>query len=835
MGTRDTALWSAAAADVYAVVGSRAEGLSSDEVEARAGGRGVHAPGRMSAWRLGLRQIENPIVQLLIAATALSMSLGDVIDGTIIFVITAASALLGFTQEHGAVRVVEDLLSSVRVRVTVRRDGAATEVGLDDVVVGDVLLLRTGDVVAADARVVEVDRLVVDESPLTGESFPVDKRPGVSDAVAPPGSRANAVFCGTHVVSGSGVALVGAVGVDTEFGKVGADLARGHVPTAFEQGLRRFGFLLMRTAGVMVFAVFVANVVLDRPVVESVLFSLALAVGLTPQLLPTIVTVTLAHGAREMARRNVVVKRLDAIEDIGAIDVLCTDKTGTLTQGSIRLDAALDQVGQRSERVRELGWINATVQRGFSNPIDMALATTAAPMRAWTLIDELPYDFDRRLLSVLVTDGEETLLITKGAVDAVIGRCAADADETARLRARFEQLSAEGSRVLAVATRGWGGDRGRSLSISDENELKFEGFLCFTDPPKADAADAIARLTRLGVATKLITGDNRYAATFAARSVGLDAASVVTGDQLTELTDEDLADLVDHTDVFAEIAPLQKESIVYALRRHGHTVGYLGDGINDAPSLRIADVGISVDTAVDVAKHTASVVLLDKDLSVLAEGIRQGRGVFANTLKYVRVTISANFGNMISMAAAAAVLPFLPLLPRQILLLNFLSDIPAMTIAADRVDPEAVAEPHGWDLRQLRSFMITFGLVSSVFDITTFVVLRAGFNADAGLFQTGWFIESTATELAVMLVLRTWRPSWRSRPGTALMVSSAVVAVTTITLPFSPLAVDLGLVRPDAGVLVALAIITAAYIATSEIAKRYLTEQHSDPHMPHGI
>jgi Mg2+-importing ATPase len=815
--------WSAPLPDLAAALGSAPEGLDAAEADRRVAelGDAVHVRRRMPWWRLVARQVENPIVLLLLAATVLSMALGDAIDGAIILTITLASGALGYVQERGAVRAVEDLLASVHVMANVRRSGAEVEVPLDDVVPGDVIVVRAGDVIAGDARLLTADSLLADEASLTGESFPVEKRPGTVEPAVPLGERSNMLWCGTNVRSGTGTALVVAVGTDTEFGRVGERLAQGHVPTAFELGLRRFGFMLMRTTAVLVVGVFVLNVVLDRPVVEALLFSLALAVGLTPQLLPTIVTVTLAAGARRMAARQVIVKRLDAIEDIGAIDVLCTDKTGTLTSGTVVFARALAPDGTESDGVRALARVNATAQRGFPNPIDAALAATDAGGDGVTVLDELPYDFERRMVSVLVElDGIPTI-VTKGALEPVLERCGSlggvGPDD---LRRRFEALSAEGLRVLGVATARRPGTA--SLGPDDEQGLVLAGLVCFTDPPKDDAADAIAELASLGVRTKVITGDNRFAAARVAAAVGLDTSTVVTGADVDAWSADELAAAAERADVFAEIDPLHKETIVSALRRAGHIVGYLGDGINDAPSLRSADVGVSVDTAIDVAKHAADVVLLDKDLAVIAEGIRQGRRVFANTTTYVRVTVSANFGNMLSMAVAAAALPFLPLLPRQILLLNFLSDVPGTTIATDRVDPEAVAEPHGWDTRQLRDAMLLFGVLSSVFDITTFVVLRVGFGAGAELFHTAWFIESTATELAVMLVLRTRRPAWRSRPSTTLLVSSAAVAVVTVALPFTALAPDLGLVAPGAGVLAALAAITAGYVLATEAVKQVL-------------
>ncbi len=822
--------WSGDAGGLVERLASRPTGLTTAEASARSAGVRLHAPRRMATWKLAVRQVENPIVLLLIGAAVLSMALGDAIDSTIILVITIASAVLGYVQERGALRAVDDLMAAVRAHATVLRDGVEAKVALDDVVPGDVLVLRAGDVIAADARVLESDALLLDESTLTGESFPVEKHPGDLAPSTGLSDRTNAVWCGTHVASGTGTAVIAAVGEDTEFGRVGTSITRAHVPTSFELGLRRFGFLLMRVTATLVIGIFIVNVILDRPVLESFLFSLALAVGLTPQLLPTIVTVTLSHGARQMARQQVIVKRLDAIEDIGAIDVLCTDKTGTLTEGSISFTGAEDAHGEPSDRVRYLGWVNATSQRGFVNPIDAALAVmNPQGDEPFRLIDELPYDFTRRMLSVLIEQRGETMLIAKGAFESVLVACAVAPEERARLVERFEKLSGDGLRVLGVATRTFIDDAPTTLTPTHESALTFCGFLCFTDPAKPDAAPAIATLAALGVATKLITGDNRFAAAHIAAAVGLDSKKLLVGAQMNAFSDDELDAVVGETVVFAEIDPLHKEAIVASLRRTGWTVGYLGDGINDAPSLRSADVGISVDTAVDIARHTASIVLLNNDLGVIAEGIRQGRRVFANTIKYVQVTISANFGNMFSMAAAAIVLPFLPLLPRQILLLNFLSDIPGMTIAADRVDPELVAAPHGWDTRRLRNFMIAFGLISSAFDIMTFAVLRVAFDAGPDLFRTGWFIESTATELAVMLVLRTRRRAWRSRPATVLIAASAAVAAITVALPFTGLAGDLGLTRPSIGVLAALVGITLAYIGVTEFAKRWQSKDLTVP------
>jgi Mg2+-importing ATPase len=825
--------WALDPAALLAALATSAAGLTTAETArrlARDGPNTIEAARGHRAARLLAAQFTSPIILILAAATVLSIVLGDVTDGAIILVIIVASGLLGFWQEHTAGRAVDALLARVRVEVEVLRDGREVAVPVEDLVAGDVVVLRAGDIVPADCRVLDSHSLLVDEAALTGESYPAEKAPGTVAPDAPLVARSNAVFLGTHVASGTATAVVVKVGGSTEFGALSARLAGRDVTTRFERGITAFGLLLVRAMVVLVTAVFAVNLVLDRPVVESLLFSLALAVGLTPQLLPAIVAVSLSTGARRMAAEQVIVKRLDAIEDFGAMTVLCTDKTGTLTAGVAELDGALGLDGRPDNGVLNLARLNAGLQGGFANPLDIAIMRGAPAPDPALRLDEVPYDFERKRLSVLLatTDGGPTL-VTKGALAGLFAICStAEIDGQPvplvtvrdRIEQRFAELGGQGYRVLGVATRILPGRH--TADAEDESDMTLRGLLAFADPPKPGAAAACAELARLGVFVRLVTGDNRFAARQIANRVGLDPGTVLTGAEIDPLDDAQLAARVSNTRVFAEVEPLHKERIVRALRMNGATVGFLGDGINDTAALHAADVGISVDTAVDVAKQSAGVVLLDKSLAVVADGVRLGRQTFANTLKYIRVTTSANFGNMLSMAAATAFLPFLPLLPRQILLLNFLSDIPGTTIAADAVDPEQLASPRAWNIGAIRRFMIIFGLVSSAFDILTFVTLRVGFGAGASLFRSGWFLESTATELAVMLVLRTSRPFWRSRPGTALLATSLAVAAVTVALPYSPLAQPLGLVGPPVGVLVALAGLTVLYVAANEITKRHV-------------
>ncbi|PFG38593.1 Mg2+-importing ATPase [Georgenia soli] len=830
------AFWAQDGTAVLEALDSAPRGLAGTEAARRLDRDGpatLVARTRHRGVRLLLSQFSGPVVLLLLVAAVIALVLGDTVDGAVILTIVLASGLLGYWQERGADRTMAALLARVHVTSTVLRDGAETVVRPDEIVLGDVVVLRAGDLVPADCRVLGSRNLLVDQAALTGESFPVEKTAGPPAAAdAPVPERTTALYLGSHVVSGAGEAVVVAVGRATEFGQVAADLQSRDVTTAFERGLTDFGLLLVRAMAVLVSAIFVIDLLLGRPLVDSLLFSLALAVGLTPQMMPAIVAISLSAGARRMAAEKVVVKRLDAIEDLGGMTVLCTDKTGTLTSGDVRLRAALAPDGVADDEVLRLARLNAGLQRGFANPLDRAVLDGVQEVPPGRALGEVPYDFSRRRLSVLVgadADGPP-LLVTKGAFAETVAVCdrveldgRVSALDDAALRSVWDaqdSLAAEGLRVLALATRQL--PTGVQVSAADERGMTLRGLLAFEDPPRADAVASVARLREVGVGVRLVTGDSAAAARVVAAAVGLSPAGMLTGRDLAALDDRALAARLSAAEVVAEVDPLEKERVVRQLRRRGEVVGFLGDGINDAPALHAADVGLSVDTAVDVAKQAADVVLLDKSLGVVADGVVLGRSTFANTLKYVRVTVSANFGNMLSMAAAAAFLPFLPMLPRQILVLNFLSDIPGTTIAGDSVDPEQVARAPAWDTRSIRRFMVTFGLISTAFDLLTFLVLRQVFRADAPLFRSGWFVESTLTELAVMLVLRTGRPFYRSRPGVGLRLTSGVVAVVVVALPFTPLAAPLGLVPLPAALLATLAVLLALYVLMNELAKRAL-------------
>jgi Mg2+-importing ATPase len=756
--------------------------------------------------------------------------LADRTDALIILTIILVSAFLGFWQEHGAAKAVASLLALVRVQTEVWRDGQLVEVPREEIVPGDVISLSAGSSIPGDGIVLESKDLFVDEATLTGETYPAEKSASVVSATASLNQRTNSLFMGTHVVSGHAKVIIVQIGKETEFGRIAGHVMLRPPETEFERGVRRFGYLLLEVTLLLVFAIFAINVYLHRPVLDSFLFSMALAVGLTPQLLPAIISVNLSHGAKRMARQKVIVKRLHSIENFGAMNVLCSDKTGTLTEGTMRFDAALNLDGASSERVLFHGALNATYETGFINPLDEAIRTECVrDLSAYRKLDEVPYDFLRKRLSILVASPTTHLLITKGAVEPMLAVCASaelpDGSTVAmetrieQIRQQFQDMNRQGLRTLGLAVR----DMGETDHIGKEQEaeMTFLGLLVFTDPVKPDMAQTIASLQHLGVSLKIITGDHHLVAAHVSRQVGMDHQRLLTGPDLRLMTDEALSQRVNDIDVFAEVEPNQKDRIILALKRSGNVVGYIGDGINDAPALHSADVGISVESAVDVAKDAADIVLLEKNLSVLIQGVREGRTTFSNTLKYVFMATSANFGNMFSMAGASLFLPFLPLLPKQILLTNLLTDIPEMTIATDSVDPELIDRPRRWDIAFIRKFMLTFGLVSSVFDYLTFGALLWILDASPEQFRTGWFIESVISASAIVLVIRTRRPFFSSIPGRALTLATLAVAAITLLLPVLPIAAPLGLTPMPLSFLFLLAAILAGYVLTAELAKKY--------------
>ncbi len=782
-----------------------------------------------------LRQFASPLVLVLVFGAVVSLALQSWVDAAIILAIILGSALLGFAQEYRASLAVAKLRRRLALKARALRDGASETLPASAIVPGDVVLLAAGNLVPADGVVLEAKDFLVAEASLTGESFPVEKQPGVLPPSTPLAGRSNCVFLGTSVQSGTASVLILRTGRDTAFGAVAERLRRQPQETDFARGIRQFGYLLVRVMIFTVLFVLATNQFLGRPVIESLLFAVALAVGLSPELLPAILRVTLSHGARAMARRGVIVRRPEAIENLGSMDILCTDKTGTLTEGVLVLDGAVDAQATESTRVLQLAHLNAAFETGIDNPLDAAIVAAGKAQKLDTAgfakIDEIPYDFLRKRLTIVVeeTGAPGHLIITKGAFSSVLDICSGmlvdgaeqplDAAARLRLEAFYRAKGSEGFRVLALATRRVPAARPH-YGRADEAGMTFAGCLLFFDPPKPDAGKAIHHLARLGVSIKVISGDNRFVAMHVARAVGLDPKALLTGAEIAALRDEALWQRAGETDLFVEVDPQQKERIVRALQRSGHAVGYIGDGINDAPALHVADVGISVDQAVDVARESADIVLLRPSLDVLRGGVEEGRRTFANTMKYICITTSANFGNMMSMALMTPLLPFLPLAAKQILLNNFLSDLPSVAISTDNVDAAAIERVQRWDMREVRRFMIVFGLVSSVFDLLTFALLLEVFDAGEATFQTAWFAVSLLTELAVVLALRTRRPMFQSRASGLLLWTTLAVALLTLGIPyFSPLAEIFDFVPLPWHLFAAMLAVVAAYIAATEAAK----------------
>lgn len=781
-----------------------------------------------------LSRFRNPLVIVLLAASGLSALAGNTTDFLIIAAIVLCSITLDFVQEQRASRASERLRDVVAVTATVLRDGRRQEVPLVSVVPGDLALLAAGDLVPADARVLEAHDFFVKQPMLTGEPYPVEKHP--IDLAATAGevsAAANAVFMGTSVISGGATVLVCRTGSQTEMGRIAASLAQTPPPTAFEVGTRRFGLLIMRLTVLMVLFVLLVNVFFHRPLLESFLFAVALAVGLTPELLPMVVSVTLARGALRMAQQRVIVKRLPAIQDLGSLDVLCTDKTGTLTEARIRLERHVDVMGNSSEHVLELAYLNSSFETGLRSPLDEAiLAHADIDVSGWMKIDEVPFDFERRRVSVLVEKDGRRLLVVKGAPEEILRLSASfesgaatdlqplAAPDRDRVRDLYETLGGQGFRTLGIAWREVGSDHCHAV-VGDESELVFAGLASFLDPPKASAGPALAALAASGVALRIVTGDSEQVTRHVCSALSIPVTGVVTGPDIEALDDQALAARVTVANVFCRVNPTQKNRIILALKARGLVVGYLGDGINDAPSLHSADVGLSVDSAVDVAKEAADMILLARDLRVLHAGVMEGRRTFANIMKYIRMGTSSNFGNMFSMAGAALFLPFLPMLPTQILLNNMLYDLSELPIPLDEVDPEEIAHPRTWDMGAIRSFMLTVGPVSSLFDFLTFYVLLAVLGADETLFRTGWFIESLATQVLVIFVIRTRRNPLRSRPHPLLVATSLGVVAAAIWLPFSPWAHYFGFVTPPPLFFGILALMVPAYLALVEWVKRF--------------
>lgn len=814
---------------VLDALGTQEDGLSSAEAEARLATFGPNAvrSHHASAWAVLVRQFRSPLLWLLLAAAAVSAFVGERLDAGIIGLIVAGSVGLGFVNEFRAERAAEAMHSAIRHEVAATRDGQPVSVEVTHLVPGDVVHLGVGSIVPADLRIVGAANLACDESILTGESEPAEKRlDPVADGTAL-ASMSSCLFMGTVVREGNADAVVVATGAATRFGRIAVGLGERQPQTEFQIGLARFSGMLTKVGAALSGTIFVINLVAGRPVIDAVLFSLAVAVGIAPQLLPAVVSTSLATGSRRLARKQVLVKRLVCIEDLGDIDVLFTDKTGTLTEGRITFERAIPATGAGAGGDRDVSMLglvcNEARRAGGSavggNPLDIALweapGADDAAVADHQRVAIVPFDHERRRVSVLVDRGGERLLVTKGAPEAVLERChdVTDADRQA-LDAEFTA----GNRVVAVATRDASGLT--AITDADERDLTLAGYLVFLDKPKASAPGSIARLAGLGITVKVVTGDNPLVAQTVCRALGIESTGRLTGDQLDTMDDDELTAQVGTTTIFARVSPEQKARILRAQRAAGSAVAFLGDGVNDALALHHADVGISVDSATDVAKDAADIILLERDLDVLADGVAEGRRIFANTIKYVLMGTSSNFGNMFSVTAAAAFLPFLPMLPFQILLNNLLYDASQMTIPTDRVDEEQLARPSHWDIAFIRRFMIRFGPISSAFDFATFAVMLWVFHAKAPEFRSGWFVESLATQTLIVFVIRTRRvPFFRSRPSRPLLCSVLAVVAIGALIPQSPLHDSLGFTPLPLVFFAVLGGFVVTYLASVDVAK----------------
>ena len=748
------------------------------------------------------------------------------------------SVFLSFFQEYRAGKEAEKLSEMVRATATVIRNGKSQEVKIREIVPGDIVDLFAGDMIPADLRIISCKDLFINQASLTGESFPAEKVPGpIQPKGTSPSEATNIAFMGTSVVSGTALGLVIKTGLSTQFGEVSRKLATMHMETSFDKGIRSFTWLMIRIMLILVIVIFAINAALKGNFIEALMFSLAVAVGLTPEMLPMLVAINLSKGAITMAKKQVIVKRLNSIQNFGAMDVLCTDKTGTLTLDKIVLEKHCDVTGKEDEDVLRLAYINSFYQTGLKNLLDRAiLKHEKVLVNQYTKIDEIPFDFSRKIMSVVVTMNGTHRIISKGAPEEIFTRCSKyeidgnilEMNETVldELKGEYDSLSLQGFRVLAIAYKDIV-DKKEVYSRDDENNLILKGYVAFLDPPKPTVKKTIEVVKKLGIELKVLTGDNEYVTKNICSQVGLDIRDVYTGDMINKLNDEELKEVVETTTVFVRLSPLQKERIIHALHKNNHIVGYLGDGINDAPALKAADVGISVDNAVDIAKESADIILQKKSLLVLGDGVIEGRKTFGNIVKYIKMGSSSNLGNMISMTGASIFLPFLPMMPIQILMNNFLYDMSQTSIPTDLVDEEYLERPRPWNIRSIKRFMILIGPVSSIFDFVTFGVLWFVFHAQQPLFTTGWFLESLCTQTLVIHVIRTGKiPFIESKPSKFLILTSILIITVGIILPFSPLAGVLDFVTPPPLYFLALFVIVLVYLFTVQLVKSLVVKKY---------
>ncbi len=843
MDRPDTLFWNLPAEALQSQLGALPAGLSQREAHARTarfGPNTLRDYGERPLLIQYLSHFKNPLVMVLLAASAVSALTGEITGFVIIWAIVLMSVTLDFIQEYRAGRAAEQLKKAVAVRATVLRDGHSQEIQIAGLVPGDVVLLAAGDLIPADCRLLEAKDFFINQALLTGESYPVEKHAReLSVPVEDLSQAENTVFMGTSVISGMARAMVCRTGADTAVGDIADSLVAKAPPTAFELGTQSFGMLIMRLTFLLVLFVFLINAFFHRPFLESFLFAIALAVGLTPELLPMVITVTLSRGALRMAKKQVIVKQLAAIHNLGSMDVLCTDKTGTLTEGRIQLERHLDAQGNDSAQVLRLAYLNSHFETGLKSPLDDAiLRHEEIDVSGWRKIDEVPFDFERRRVSVLVDQGEQRLLVVKGSPEDILRLSThyavgetqdtqpMDEKALASIQALHDSLGREGFKVLGIAWKAVALDHPHAV-VDDETELVFAGFAAFLDPPKTSATHALKALAASGISIKIVTGDSELITRHVCAQLGMPVTGVLNGSDIQRMGDPTLAVRVKEANLFCRVTPAQKSRVILSLRAQGHTVGYLGDGINDAPSLRAADIGISVDSAVDVAKAAASMIMLRHDLNVLHAGVMEGRRTFANIMKYIMMGTSSNFGNMFSMAGATLFLPFLPMLPTQILLNNLLYDVSELPIPMDNVDNEYLAHPRHWDTTFIRNFMWVVGPVSSIFDFLMFFILLKVFSAGEALFHTGWFIESIATQVLVIFVIRTRNNPLKSRPSVALTITSLLVVLMAAALPFTPLATHLGFVAPPPLFFLILSAMVLCYLVAVEFAKRFFYHHFS--------
>lgn len=811
--------------------GDTKKGLDSNEAEKRLRSIGKNTISKelfSSDFLLLINQFRSPFMVLLLVADGLSFFLGQHVDAIIIFCIILLSAFLSFWQERGAQEIVKSLLSMVKITTKVLRNGETKSIDLEDLVPGDVVILAAGDVIPADGVLIDSHDFFVNEAMLTGEPYPEEKVSGSVPAETILKDRKNTLFKGTHVSSGYARCLVVHTGKNTEFGRIAERIKPLKEETEFERGLRRFGHLLIEIALVMALIIFAVNVYFHKDFIDSLLFALTLAIGVTPFLLPAIVSINLAYGARHMASRKVVVKRLVSIENFGSMNVFCSDKTGTLTSGTIEVLDYINANNLKINRILDLAYFNASLQSGYVNPIDAAIQT-AHKIGDTTVekLDEIPFDFNRKRLSILAKIEGSILMITKGTYKKIVEICefveVDDKKESLsgyrkKLDKIFDESTKKGLRIIAIAYKEM--DE-KTIQRESEDQMVFAGMLLLNDPMKEGVLSSVQEMTKKGLRLKILTGDNKNVAKYVGKQLEIDQRKVITGSELNRLDDNALLKKVNAVHIFAELEPSQKERIVRLLSKAGNVVGYIGDGINDVPALQAADVGISVENAVDMAKHTADFILLEKDLNVLLNGILEGRRTFVNTIKYIFMTSSANFGNIVSMALISLFLPFLPLLPKQILATNFISDLPAMTIPGDHIDEDWKILPKKWNLHFIKKFMIRFGLLSSVFDFVTFGVLLFIVRSDIPHFRAGWFMVTILTEFVVLWVLRTQKPFYRSQPGKLLLYSTSFMFLLGLAIPYTFLGKILELPPLELKTMLWLLFVVLLYGLANELLKRF--------------